>query len=150
MAQPKPEDLTPDEIATGVANGGYLIPKRISLTAAADSGPAPPPPPAPLGYTIHDDPALRGKPGQSRGNLLKAERAERAKLNLAIGRRKAASLAVATIIRRVETDPDGQEMKDLVQVAKLDTADTAKGGNTVVVTDQPVQRVKFGDMEITF
>ena len=112
MPQP---DAKPGELVT---DGGYLIGQRIPLTNL----------PAPVDRAERDRHHI---PSTEAYRLERIRRAETAKANNAIARRKVARLALAELERRTRDAGDDMETRDLIQVAKLDSTD--KEAATVTV-----------------
>lgn len=109
---PKPGDL--------VTDGGYLIGQRLSLSNL----------PAPIDMAERDRHHI---PSREAYHIERQRRAETAKANNAIARRKVARLALAELERRTLTAERAHNMetRDLIQVAKLDGTDKEAASVTV-------------------
>lgn len=122
MPQPKPDDLSPDERATALVADGYLLPQRIDLAGLSEvrriqEAPLPEP-----------DPAI---PARFKSNALRAERAERNRLTLQLASQKASHLALRELVTRM-TDPEQEETRDVVAVAKLGLPKDASETNVTI------------------
>jgi hypothetical protein len=122
MPQPDGKPQRGGEPPDLVTDGGYIIGQRIPLSNL----------PSPIDMGERDRHHI---PSREAYHIERQRRAETAKANNAIARRKVARLALAKLEVRVR-DGEDIETRDLVQVAKLDGTDKESGDTNVTIADK--------------